>query len=487
MKLLGLIPALCLAHGLVASPIGKHPDNPHYFIYHGKPLVLITTDQHYGAVMNLDFDYIPFLDRLREYGMNVTRIYPGAYVEMEGQYAPGNPLGPKPDRYLLPWKKSGETGASPHLGRYKYDLASWDDAYFKRLRDYVHQASIRNIIVEVVFFNGMYDDRWAAQPLYHTNNIQGVGTLDFKQFTTLADKALVDVQLKYVRKIASELYDFDNVIYDISDEPEMQGQKSSPWNSAMLDALIEVDRNKHIYGEIAHSASPDFTKDSRISWIPTEYISPMEKTLDENYQDDKPIIDVETAYYPQWYGTHPVEETRAEGWYGMLGGLAGLIHLNSDFSITNPSAEGTSTQKEILPQKRALLDFMMGLDFIKMKKYTDFRVTDSEALARAIAEPGKQYALYVFHGSRKWDEWSQGRTAVRFNVNADWFTDTVTLKIPAGAYRVEWVNPSSGAVIASKSLESKGGDVTLETPRYFADIALRMKREPGSMSSLPKR
>jgi hypothetical protein len=278
--------------------------------------------------------------------------------------------------------------------------------------------------------------------------------------------------------VASALAEFDNVIFDISDEPEMQGQQSWPWNSAMLDALISADHNRHIYGETAHSASPDFTKDSRISWLPTEYISPMEKTLDENYSDNKPIIDVETAYYPMWYAAHPAEETRAEGWYGMVGGLAGLIHLNSDFSVTNPSALGTSTQKVILPQKRVLMDFMLSFEFVRMTKYTEFRVADSEALARAIAEPGRQYALYLFHGSRKWDEWSQGPTASRFNVNANWFTDKVTLKIPPGSYRVEWVNPASGAVISSTSLESKGGDMELETPRYFVDIALRMKRLP---------
>jgi hypothetical protein len=92
-----------------------------------------------------------------------------------------------------------------------------------------------------------------------------------------------------------------------------------------------------------------------------------------------------------------------------------------------------------------------------------------------MAEPGKQYALYLFHGSRKWEDWSQGPTASRFNVNANWFTDIVMLKLLPGVYQVEWVNPSSGAVIASTSLDSKGGDTVLETPRYFVDIALRMK------------
>ena len=460
-----------------AGPIRKHPDNPHYFAYRGKPLLLITTDEHYGAVINRDFDYVPFLDRLHEYGMNLTRIYPGGYVEMKDQYVKGNPVGPAPGRYLLPWKRSTVPGANPNLGEYKYDLDAWDDEYFKRLKDYVHQASLRDIIVEIAFFNGMYDDRWAVQPLYHTNNIQGVGTCEFDQFTTLADKALVEAQIQYVKKVASELAEFDNVIFDISDEPEMHHQNSWPWNSALLDALVSVDHYRHLYGETAHSATPDFTKDPRISWLPTEYISPMEQTLDSDYNDDKPIIDVETVYYPFEYA-HPVEETRAEGWYGMVGGLAGLIHLNSEFSTFNPSAQGTSTEKEILPQKRVLADFMRSLDFVRMTKFTGFQRTDSTAIARGIAEPGKQYALYFFHGTRKWEAWPQGATANRFNVDRNWFTDTVHLYVPHGTYKIDWINPATGAVMESGSRDCQGDDLVLQTPRYYTDIALRMTRLP---------
>ena len=465
---------------LVAScnsdwPVVKHAGNPHYFIFRKKPVVLITTDQHYGAVINLDFDYVPFLDRLQEYGLNLTRIYPGGYVEMKDQYTKGNPLGPAPDRYILPWKKSAEEGANPNLGKYKYDLEKWDPEYFKRLKDFVYQASVRNIVVEIAFFNGMYDDRWMAQPLFHTNNIQGVGTGDFKLFTTLTDKKLASYQIEYVKKIASELYRFDNIIYDISDEPEMQHRESFDWNSAMLNALISVDRYRHIYGETANSASPDFTGDKRTSWIPTEYISPMEKTLDYDYSDNKPIVDVETAYYSYWYGANPVEESRAESWYGMVGGLAGFIQLNSDFSTFNPSGKGTSTQDTILPQLKVLMNFMNSLEFIKMEKFTGFRISDSLALARGIAEPGKQYAIYLFHGSRKWEDWPQGATASRFNVDMNWFRDTVTVNVPPGKYKAEWINPPSGIVMKSYDLDCNDGKLILDTPLYPTDIALRIK------------
>lgn len=457
------------------GPIRQHPDNPHYFAWRGKPVVLITSDQHYGAVINLDFDYIPFLDRLQEFGMNLTRIYPGGYVEMKDQYTRGNPLGPAPDRYILPWKKSTEEGANRNLGRYKYDLDSWDEDYFRRLKDFVYQASVRDIIVEIAFFNGMYEDRWMAQPLYHTNNLQGVGTGDFKLFTTMADRKLAGYQIAYVKRIASELLGFDNIIYDISDEPEMQHHESRDWNSALLDALISVDHHRHIYGETANSASPDFTGDSRTSWIPTEYISPMEKTLDSDYTDNKPVIDVETAYYSYWYGANPVEESRAESWYGMLGGLAGFIQLNSDFSTFNPSAAGTVTQDTILPQKRVLMNFMKCLDFIKMSRFTGYSVSDTGVLSRGIAEAGRQYAVYLFHGSRKWEEWPQGPTASRFNVDKGWFTDTVRINVPAGSYKLDWINPSSGFIIDSYNRKSGGGTMLCLTPRYFTDLALRMR------------
>jgi hypothetical protein len=458
------------------TPISRHPDNPHYFIWKGKPLVLITTDQHYGAVINRDFDYISFLDRLREYGMNLTRIYPGGYVEIKDMYIQGNPLGPAPDRFILPWKKSGVEGANTNLGKYKYDLDQWDNEYFRRLKDFVYQASVRNIIVEIAFFNGMYDDRWTMQPLYNTNNIQGVGEGDFKLFTTMADPLLAGYQIEYVKKIASELYKFDNIIYDISDEPEMQHKESYEWNSVLLDALIGADHNRHLYGETANSASPDFTGDKRTSWIPTEYISPMEKTLDIDYSDNKPIVDVETAYYSYWYGANPVEESRAESWYGMVGGLAGFIHLNSDFSTHNPSAKGTGTQDTILPQKRVLMDFMNSLDFIRMEKFTGFRVYDSLVLARGIADPGNQYALYLFHGTRKWEDWPQGSTASRFNVEMNWFRDTVNIKAVPGTYKLEWINPPTGTVMKSTDLESQDGTLILDTPLYLCDIALRIKR-----------
>jgi hypothetical protein len=160
----------------------------------------------------------------------------------------------------------------------------------------------------------------------------------------------------------------------------------------------------------------------------------------------------------------------------MIGGLAGLIHLNSDFSTTNPTAAGTETISKILPQKRVLKNFIYSLDFIKMTKFNNFAVYDSDAVARAIAEQGEQYALYLFHGRRRVVEWPQGSNVDRFNINPGWYSDSVSLNVPGGTFKVEWINPVSGDIIDTVLTKWKGGELMLRTPHYFFDIALRMTK-----------
>jgi len=128
-------------------PIRLHPENPRYFLWRGKPTVLISSGEHYGAVMNLDFDYVRYLDELKACGLNLTRTFSGTYREVAGSFRiTGNTLAPAPGCYLCPWPRSSTPGATD--GGSKFDLANWDGAYFKRLKDFVAQAGRRGIVVE---------------------------------------------------------------------------------------------------------------------------------------------------------------------------------------------------------------------------------------------------------------------------------------------------------------------------------------------------
>ena len=63
-------------------PLQLHPENAHYFLFRDKPTILISSGEHYGAVLNLDFDYRPYLDALRADGLNQTRTFAGTYLSV---------------------------------------------------------------------------------------------------------------------------------------------------------------------------------------------------------------------------------------------------------------------------------------------------------------------------------------------------------------------------------------------------------------------
>ncbi len=85
------------------KPIELHPDNPHYFLWRGQATVLITSGEHYGAVLNRDFDYKKYLKTLESLGFNLTRTFSGAYCEPVGAFKiTNNTLAPAKNRLICP-------------------------------------------------------------------------------------------------------------------------------------------------------------------------------------------------------------------------------------------------------------------------------------------------------------------------------------------------------------------------------------------------
>jgi len=475
-------------------PIKVCPDNPHYFSYKGNPIVLITSDHHYGAVIDKDFDFVRFLEYLEKNSMNLTRIYPGGMFEAPDKYLPGNPLGPRPGRQLLPWARSNQSGANPLLAEpgqpsYKFDLDKWNPEYFVRLKAFVELARKKDIIVEIPFFNGMYADCWPLMAMYHGNNTQNVGQYEAKDcglYTTIVNRnqAVIKYQKAYIKKIVAELNEYDNLIYDICDEPSLQGLPDGsiivnpdsvivPWINAMREAFLQAEESlpkKHLLGQTVQNLSPDFSDESWCNWLPAEYVKPAEKALNLNYKNNKPIINVESNYFGfnLSKNAYDVDAVRIEGWWFMLGGGAGSINLNGEYYREHETGD-MNTQNFIVPQKKVLHEFMYSLDFVGMSRFIDFIGTPPDAFSSAIVENGKQYAVYIFHGAY------EGEWGAHFMPKPGNYRDTLTLNaIPAGAYFVEWIDPASGAVKGSESLTWAGGNLKVITPLYPIDIALRI-------------
>ena len=143
--------ALIVLSTAIAEPIRLHQDNPHYFQFQGRPTVLITSTEHYGAVLNPDFDFILYLDTLKAAGLNLTRTVNGNFLEATNAVlwrgGDQNPLAPRLGRYLAPWKRSNQPGY--YAGGNKFDLDQWEENYFRRLQDFVRAAGERGIMLGI--------------------------------------------------------------------------------------------------------------------------------------------------------------------------------------------------------------------------------------------------------------------------------------------------------------------------------------------------
>ncbi len=280
------------------KPLSLHPDNPHYFLFRDKPAVLVTSGEHYGAVLNLDFDYIPYLDELKARKFNLTRTFSGTYREDPSSFGiVDNTLAPAPKRFLCPWARSSTPGALD--GGAKFDLKTYDDAYFARLKDFVAQAGKRGVVVELSLFCAVYDDKlWALSPMKADNNVNGVGKGGRLDLYNLKDTELTDLQEALVRKIVGELEDYDNLYYEIFIEPYFGGV-TKEWNDRMAAVIADAEKGLSARHLIAQNISNGSAKvgepNPNVGVLNFHYCSPPEAVA-LNLGLDRPVAFDETGF-----------------------------------------------------------------------------------------------------------------------------------------------------------------------------------------------
>jgi hypothetical protein len=453
---------VCLAaFAPAAPPIRLHPDNPRYFDFRGKPTVLVTSGEHYGAVLNLDFDFVPYLEELKARGLNLTRTFSGTYREVPGSFnIRDNTLAPKPGRYQPPWVRVSRPGEPE-----KYDLDRFDPAYFERLKAFLTAAGQRGVVVELVLFCPFYEPvLWEIDPMNARNNVNGVGDVPREKALTLDNGGLLEKQLALVRKIVAELKDFDNLYYEICNEPYFVGV-TLDWQRRVAATIAEAENgspHRHLIAQnIANNKAVIQDPDPNVSIFNFHYASPPD-TVGMNWDLNKPIAFDETGFQGTADRTY-----RRQGWEFLLAG--GSVFSNLDYSFTPEHEDGTARVEDPTPGggSRALREqlgflrrFVEGFDFLRMKP--DRAVVkvaggiDANTPLYALVEPGKQYAVYVPVGPRV----------------------ELTIELPAGRYTAEWIDAASGRSLSRQAVESSGGTVTLRSPDYPEDAALRVAARP---------
>jgi hypothetical protein len=460
-----------------AAPLRLHPDNPRYFLFQGRPTVVITSGEHYGALLNLDFDYRRYFDALKADGLNGTRIFSGTYVETGGNFGiAANTLDPARGRFLSPWARSTTDGYAD--GGPKFDLTRFDDAYVARLRELLAAASARGIVVELVLFCPLYEESmWAVSPMNPANNVNGFPAIARDDVLTL-DKSgpLLAVQEALARHLVAAVAGFDNVYLEICNEPYATHVPEA-WQRHMTtvvaDAVARLPQPILMSQNVANQGRRVVDPHPAISIFNFHYATPPD-TIAWNAHHRRLIGDNETGFR----GTADASY-RMEGWDFILAG--GGLFNNLDYSFTVGHEDGTfplpPTQpggggRTLRAQLGVLRRFIGRFDLATLRPAPELVVGGVPAggSVQVLAQDGDAFGIYL---RRQKATAAAGPHVVQ---PASATAATLDITLPAGKWAGSWIDPVTGAVLDTTIRQHQGGVAQLAVPPWADDLALDLRR-----------
>ncbi len=467
----------------VTGPIQLHPENPHYFLYKGKPMALVSSAEHYGSVLNLNFDYQKYLRTLTSDGMNYTRIFTGTYFEIAGRSfsIQNNTLAPEIDKVITPW-----TTVGPDIsGRLRYDLSRWNIAYFERLQNFIRTAADNDIIVEVTLFSSIYNDNhWDINPQNPANNINIDQDISRQDAQTLNNGPLLEHQLNFVRKMVDELNDFDNFFFEIQNEPwsdhpvpvynivnkedlnpgdwtykaDLASEESMKWQAKVASVINEEEDKlgkKHLIAQNCTNfrASIPFVG-SNISIINFHYAWP--EAVEWNYHFNKII-----GFDESGFAGSGDQVYRRQAWQFIMSG--GGLFNNLDYSFFTGHEDGLGVNKapgggseSLRRQLKVLSDFINSPDLVKL--HPDYSsVTASPGLIPyVLSDRNNSYLAFV-------RATGTNRT-------------TLEIKAEGAEYRVQILNTFTGVYFDPVFIKSRKGILTIDIDIPDGELALKITK-----------
>ena len=292
-----------------------------------------------------------------------------------------------------------------------------------------------------------------------------------------------------VRRVVRDLNGFDNLIYEIQNEPWVAGgvttrilqtsitedQLKDPINmwknrvSIASPASLAWQRQvsgwvadeetrlakKHLVSQnIANFVHPVGDPDPRVSVFAFHYAWPDAVRL--NYGLNRVVSQNETGFAGREDATY-----RRQAWRFLLAGGGAFNHL--DYSFTVGHEDGTGVNEA------------PGGGSVALRR--QFGVLRTFLQAAPLAALGPDYATVVQAGDAYVQALSTAdRRTVLLYIEGSGAV-VLNLELAAGRYAVEWTDPASGRATAAPVLNHAGGALKIVTPAITEDLALRLQRQ----------
>lgn len=491
-------------------PIRIHPHNSKIFEFRGQPLVLLTATEHYGAVMNRPFNIERYLADTADKKITLTRLFM-LFREQQTSINPYSTCKPETPDYVAPFVRTGP-GRAVDM-ELKYDLDQPNPEFFDRLHRFLSLASDYGIIVEVVLLSNAYAEHvWSLNPLHPKNNINALPEIPWYDTMSRRHSALFERQAAHVRKIVAETNKYDNIIYEICNEPGGNFNAESPtcadvdeWLEALIGVVRDTEKdspNQHlVVGQQAFAYTPwEQPMQKTFQDMPYDVVNchPLPNTTYggkayalgmfmskqlalrdlrdfglATYAEPKPLNQDEDNIASQYKDFDGWTIHRKRAWVTLLtGGHYDYI----DFSIMPYLETGTpASQAHIRAWMRHLSTFVRSLDLVNARPLPDFVTQYPEfTLPAAFGVAGHDYAIYLPDERELTAARDLADTSL---VSADVgspIDGIIVVNLPPGDYQVSCYDPQTG--VYSPSVRLAGvPDATIHLPEFRHDMAIRIR------------
>jgi hypothetical protein len=460
-------------------PLFVHPQNPRYFTDDGRRAVYLTGShtwcnlQDIGLIDASPFPYEEYLDFMSAYNHNFMRLWMfeqperACWTEARIFFDP------------LPWSRPGPGEAAD--GKPKFDLATWNEVFFERLRKRVIMAGEHGIYCAVMLFQGWSLsvtgkglDPWAVHPFNGKNNVNSVD-VPFPGWDSDIDPSLhslhnpmvVAYQEAYVRKVLDTLNDLDNVLYEVINEGG-----SLAWQLHIVDYIHAYEHGKTKQHPVGITSGTPWLRNSTILASTCDWYSPVNQpnwwgrgdfAYVEDYRQDPPIsggakvslADTDHLWghggNPRWVwksftrGHNPIF---MDPWQGLYTGTTEEI---AGWSFTGGISKDQRDYPDWEPTRRALGDTKRYADTMNLAQM--FPRSELCSSRYCLANPGEEYLIYLPDGGNI----TLDLCDIHEVFTLEWFLPQLRRKLPGAR-------------------PAKGGDYFTTTSPFTGDAVLYLKK-----------
>jgi len=438
------------------GPLRPLPANPRYFTDDGQRAVYLTGSHTWDNLQDMGesdppppFDYPAYLDFLARHDHNFIRLWRWELLSWD---TGANDA--KTAKRLLaaphPWARTGPGTALD--GKPRFNLDQFNEDYFARLRSRVAAARDRGIYVSIMLFEGWglqhVADAWKAHPFHPANHVNGLkpdtnGDGRGLEVHTLESPAVTRVQEAYVRKVVDTVNDLDNVLYEIANE---SGAYSTAWQEHFIRFVHAYEQGKpkrHPVGmTFQYARDPKHRGSNALLFnSPADWVSPNPDAAPFNYRTNPPPATGAKVVLSDTDHLWGIGGDVAWVWKSFLRGLNPLFMDPYQQAVLQQGSETRwASVRQALGATRRLAN-----------RITLAAMTPRAELAGSgycLAHPGNQYLVYLPDGG----------------------STTLDLSSAPGQFRLQWIEPIAGKVLAEESLTG-GGLRTLKAPRQGPAVA----------------